>query len=176
MKRSYKIIGIACLLAGAFFLQTIPNVADGEPVAPGSVNDPVITKSYLEQELQKIKQGTSATPTATPKPEPDKNQTQSAELKVLELKPGQTLYAAAGTELIVRTGKTVAVSSDENGIPDVTSGTDIAPNAAIANNHLLIFPREGRGIKPDPKSKVEIFVMVRGGYTLYNADGTMVTP
>jgi hypothetical protein len=94
----------------------------------------------------------------------------AANLTVVQLQSGQTLYANAGAELIVRTGKTVAVSIDENGIPDVTAGKDISAGASIDNNHLLIFPREGRGIKPAPKNTQDIYVMVRGTYTLMNDD------
>lgn len=151
---------------------TLISWADGSS-STGSVNDPLITKSYLDEQLATLvkqeiaKNNTPADPVIEPAP--------SSKLTVIQLTKGQTLYAAAGAEVIVRTGKTLAVSSDTNGIPDVTAGVDIAPNAAIETNHMLVFPREGRGIKPDPKNTAEIFVMIRGDYTIYNADGTKVT-
>ncbi|WP_409343762.1 hypothetical protein [Paenibacillus sp. MBLB4367] len=157
------------------FLTQVVTVADA-PAQPGTSNDPLVTKSYVDElvqkkvaeEVAKMKDGTPATPTPAPNA--------SESVTVVELKANQTLLAAAGAEFIVRTGKTLIVSSDENGVPDVTTGKDIAPNGIIETNHLLIFPREGRGIKPDPKNKDAIFVMVKGNYILQNADGTKVTP
>lgn len=160
---------------------------------PGSVDDPIITKSYFEQNIvklvadefakqsvneEKIKQliaaelakqgGGSGT---SPSTGTGNNAVPSSGLTVVKLQQGQTLYGGAGTEFIVRTGKVVAVSSDD-GIPDVTSGKDIAAGATVELNHLLIVPREGRGVKPDAKNKQEIYVMVRGSYLIMNADGT----
>jgi hypothetical protein len=166
------------LVVGVFwFTNTIHSGADAvSPTSqPGSVDDPVITKSYFDQnvkqkiadEISKLKQEPS-----TSKPTPNENSTpspSSPSLTVVKLEQGQILYAGAGTEFIVRTGKTVAVSTDENGIPDVTSGKDIASGSPIELNHLLVFPKEGRGIKPDPKQKVEIFVMIRGSYLVLNS-------
>jgi len=45
-------------------------------------------------------------------------------------------------------------------------------------NHLLMFPRDGRGIQPDPKNsdKTDIYVMMKGNYLLMNSDGTQVAP
>ncbi|WP_438447459.1 hypothetical protein [Gorillibacterium sp. sgz5001074] len=165
MNRSFKLTSLILTLALVIWFQTGYQRAEGESLAPGNSNDPIITKSYLDQELAKVK----ATNTST-------NATTNSPITIVQLQTGQTLYAAAGAEVIVRTGKTVAVSSDTNGIPDVTDGSDIAPGAAVQTNHMLVFPREGRGIKPDPKNTADIFIMVRGEYTLYNADGSKVTP
>jgi hypothetical protein len=186
-KKTKWILAVGALSLTLWLSNAIQTRADGGTTAQsGSIDDPLVTKSYIDQRMgELVKQEVAAqlklnpqatatvapTPTATPSPTPA-----SAGLTVVELKIGQTLYAAAGTELIVRSGKVLAVSNDENGIPDVTSGTDISANSAIQLNHLLIFPREGRGIKPDPKNQSDIFVMVRGNYTIYNADGTMATP
>lgn len=138
---------------------------------PGSVDDPLITKSYLEEQLRKL--------TGQPirqQPGAGSGSSAAENVTVVKLEPGQILYAGAGTELIVRTGKTIAVSNDENGIPDVTAGKDIAAGTAVETNHLLLFPRDGRGIKPDPKSKADIYVMVKGSYILLKEDGTKTAP
>lgn len=155
---------------------TLQTKAGGASAQTGTVNDPLITKSYLDQQLadlvakELVKQnGTPAAPTQAPS-----SAAETAELKVVQLQTGQTLYAKAGTELIVRTGKTVAVSTDGDGIPDVTAGKDLAAGTAVELNHLLIFPRDGRGIKPASKSEASIYVMVRGDYSIQNADGTVV--
>lgn len=185
MSKTKKIVIVAASLVAASWLAfQLPTNADA-PSQPGTANDPLVTKSYVDElvqkkvaeEVAKIK-GSITAPTSTPTPTPTPVTTpgESEGVTVIELKAGQILYAAAGAEFIVRTGKTLIVSSDDNGVPDVTSGKDIAPNGTIETNHLLIFPREGRGIKPDPKNKDGIFVMVKGNYILQNADGTKVSP
>ena len=163
-----------------FLLSTFLSTSQAEAPSPGTT-DPLITQSYFEQNTlseAKVKEivasaiaanaggsngGTSTTPTA------------AANMKVVQLQNGQTLYAGAGAEFIVRTGKVLAVSNDANGIPDVTGGKDLAAGTEVALNHLLIFPVEGRGIKPSSKNDTTIYVMVRGGYLLLNADGSKVT-
>ena len=74
--------------------------------------------------------------------------------------------AGAGTEFVVRTnGRTTIVSTDGNGVPDLTDGKDL-PNGVVAPpNHLLQFPREGRGVKADDGVK-EVIISVRGSYTV----------
>lgn len=157
---------------------TLESKADGAAGQTGTVNDPLITKSYLDQQLADLvakelaKQGGGA-PAATATPSPSTGGTDT-EMKVVQLQDGQTLFAKAGAEVIVRTGKTVAVSTDGDGIPDVTSGKDLAAGTAIELNHLLIFPRDGRGLKPAAKSDAAIYVMVRGGYSIQSADGTIL--
>lgn len=180
-------LGILCLVP--FYSNS-----HADAPTPGSASDPVLTKSYFDQNSltqDQVKQliasaiaklpnggygtvsgsGSSTDTIVSPSP---------TALTIVQLKLGQTLYAGAGTEFIVRTGNTVAISSDEEGIPDVTSGKDIQPGATIENNHLLIFPKDTRGIKPAAKNTAEIYVMVRGNYLLLNADGskvvTLVTP
>jgi hypothetical protein len=215
-KLKWRLLYTPVLLIGAIWWGTVitSNADGGTTTQPGSVDDPVITKSYFDQqinakvteaiakqsgtdaviqqavaaEIAKLKQelaaggssggtgsnGTGAgvgsgnvsggTGTGTgigSNPSVSTNQ-----LQVVQLQLGKTIYAGAGTEFIVRTGKTIAVSNDDNGIPDVTSGKDIAAGAAIENNHLLIFPREGRGLKPDPKNVGDIYIMVRGSYII----------
>ncbi|MDF2649699.1 MAG: hypothetical protein K0Q73_5504 [Paenibacillus sp.] len=171
---SYLVLCLACIL---MFTTT----SQAEAPTPGSSTDPVITKSYFDQNTlseAKVKELVSSaiaanagagqpsgsnvgTGTSTP-----------ATMKVVQLQNGQTLYAGAGAEFIVRTGRVLAVSNDENGIPDVTGGKDLPAGTEVALNHLLIFPAEGRGIKPAPKNTADIFVMVRGSYLLLNADGS----
>ncbi|WP_156430981.1 hypothetical protein [Paenibacillus sp. FJAT-26967] len=174
------------------FVSTI-SITNAAAPTPGSVDDPVVTKSYLEQYVQNLGGSTGGgnnsglteskvreiiAQEVAKLPNNGGGGTTSpgtsADLKVVVLKSGQTLYADAGAELIVRTGKTIAVSSDDNGIPDVTAGKDLAAGTVITNNHLLIFPRDGRGVKPDLKETAEVYVMVRGGYVVQNADGTRV--
>jgi hypothetical protein len=161
------------LLSGALiFALPIYSISQADAPTPGSATDPVITKSYFDQNSltqDQVKQLIASALANQPSGG-------SSAITVVQLKIGQTLYAGAGAEFIVRTGKTIAVSKDEDGIPDVTAGKDIRAGSAIENNHHLIFPRDTRGIKPAINNTADIFVMVRGSYSLFNADGSKVTP
>ena len=137
---------------------------------PGSVNDPLVSKSYVDEKVAEIvrtelgkQQGNGGAGSG------------SRSLIVIELNPGETLYAGEGTEMIVRNGKAVSVSSNSNGIPDLTDGADLKAGAVIPNNHLLLFPRDdGRGVRPHQDQKTTVFVMVRGSYLHVGADGKTI--
>lgn len=135
-----------------------PLEAESNALTPGSVEDPVVTKSYVDEKLAALNGGGSTgggTGTGT-----------SAALEVVNVLPGQTLMAGQGTEVIVRVGKAIAYSSDASGIADLTGGTDLVKGKAIPTNHLLLFPREGRGILPDPAQKNGLTVLVIGKYSI----------
>lgn len=154
-------------LAGSLFSSNADGLVD--PNMPGTANDPIVTKSYVDeavkklvaQELQKQRTGTGGDASAS-------------RMTVIELKPGQKLLAGEGAEFIVRNGRAVAFSSDPNGIPDLTAGEDLPAGAEIPLNHLLLFPREGRGIEPHKEMKDTIYVMVRGPYSHWDKDGTLI--
>lgn len=174
MKRKWTILAVTvAAAAGIWGYSALQTQADSGG-DPGSVSDPVVTKSYVDEQIKQQVQaavaalkdtGGISTPSPTPSATPTSNGG-SAAVASIKLEAGQTLFLDAGADLIVRTGKVLAVSTDTNGIPDVTSGKDILPGAAVDTNHLLVFPREGRGVKPDPKSKEDIYVVIRGGYEI----------
>lgn len=158
LQRIYK-IGLACLLfGGGLWLGSMFTADAADPDSPGGINDPLVTKSYVDEKIA-----------AMVKDEVSKVSGGGAELEVVQLTAGKVLFGGKGAEMIVRNGSTVAVSNSSNGIPDVTAGKDILNGAAVPNNHLLIFPGEGRGIKPASGTQGTIFVMVRGNYLLLDA-------
>jgi len=158
-------------LAGAFVAGVVcvfavySTVTADSAKTPGSADDPVVTKSYVDAKVA-----------ALVKAELDKlaasgaiggsGGDQAAALEVVKIPVGQTMMVKAGGEVVVRTGTAVAVSSDANGLSDVTAGADIAPGKPVAANHLILFPRDGRGITHAPDSKTDMIVLVRGGYEL----------
>lgn len=184
MKPKWKISVAVVLLASGIWAGSLLNVtAEGAGVGsqPGTTDDPVVTKSYVDQQIQKALQGGAVTtpvatvdPTATPKPTATAttapvttpSQNSSDESKIVDVKPGQTLIAAAGAEFIVRAGKAVIYSQDSNGVADLTDGKDLTNGQAAPSNHLLSFPRDGRGIAVQSDQTLALVVMVRGGYTL----------
>lgn len=135
-----------------------PLEAESNALTPGSVEDPVVTKSYVDEQLAKLGGGTPGGGTTTP--------VADTALEVVTVPAGKTLMAGQGTEVIVRVGKAIAYSSDASGIADLTGGTDLTKGKAVPTNHLLLFPREGRGILPDPNQKNGLTVLVKGKYSL----------
>ncbi|WP_454193526.1 hypothetical protein [Paenibacillus sp. Marseille-Q7038] len=168
MKRMWK-IGMATIAVGSgIWIGSIMNIsAEGASVTsqPGTADDPVVTKSYVDQAIKNAGKGSGGT-TTTPSVPTTPSTNAGDELKIVVVKPGQRLIAGAGTEFIVRSGKAVIYSADSNGVADLTQGADLGNGTAITNNHLLSFPREGRGIEVVQGNKYNLTVMVRGSYNL----------
>jgi len=165
-KLPIKLIATVAILGTGVILGSVwSSQAEGDALKPGTAQDPVVTKSYVDQQIkaalgQSGGGGGTTTPPATPG-------TGAAEVKVVTVPIGKTLIADAGTQFVVRAGMALAYSEDVDGISDVTDGVDIKHGKAVAKNHLLLFPRDGRGIAPDPLvQKNQLVVLVTGGYTL----------
>ncbi|CAM5797229.1 MULTISPECIES: hypothetical protein [Brevibacillus] len=156
MKKATKgILAIAIVGMGVFASQAM---ADGVSGVPGSADDPVVTKSYVDQQIQKALGGGAGTGGASV----------STGLTVVELHPGQTLYGFEGTEFIVRTGKVQAVAGDKgDGLTDITEGKDLRAGAQVAANHLLLIARsDNRGLRLNANYNGVAHIMVRGKYEL----------
>jgi hypothetical protein len=194
MKNSLKVIAAAILIGGGVWAGSLLNTtAEGAGVTnqPGTADDPVVTKSYVDQQIrQALNGGVPTTPATTPpakdnaskdnnskdnkdnassetKPATTQaNSSTASKLEVVTVKPGQKLMAAGGTEFIVRVGQAVVSTADANGISDLTDGIDVAPGESVANNHLLLFPRDGRGLAVKEGVTSGLTVLVRGGYEL----------
>lgn len=121
----------------------------GSSGMPGSADDPVVTKSYVDQQIQQIAGGGNR-------------------LVVEELRAGQTLYGYEGTEFIVRTGKVVAVAGmNGDGLTDITAGADLRGGIAVQSNHLLLIARsDSRGLRLAPGNNGVAYVMIRGNYEI----------
>jgi hypothetical protein len=151
------VIALAMVGIGVWIGTTWHSEAEGVTVTPGSVDDPLVTKSYVDQ---KMVGGVVTKPPEGPAKD------DSGTVKIVTVKNGQTLIAKDGAQIVVRAGKAAAYSEDTNGIADVTSGEDIKNGANIQNNHLLLFPRGGRGLSAAPGFTGSLTVMVDGGYEL----------
>lgn len=172
MKKKYIAIILTVVAVVGFWLYSTTQSQADSAAQPGSVDDPVVTKSYVDEQIRKLLNGgaPAATPTPVPTATPTPGVTPPAAATItvdnIKLEPNQTIYINAGADAVVRTGKVIAVSSDTNGIADVTAGKDILPGTSVETNHMLLFPRDGRGLKPDPKFKEEIYITIRGGYVI----------
>jgi hypothetical protein len=125
---------LACLLAGGVLYGGRTSAQSGQP---GTAEDPIITKSYLDQFL-------------TP--------------QVVELPAGHSIIGQAGTQFILRVGSAYCVADPTTtmgGLSDVTGGIDVKHQEPVQSNHLLIVPRsDGRGLL----AQTDIVLLVWGLY------------
>ncbi len=167
MKTGWKIATAVVLISGSVWAGSLLNMqAEGAGTTPGTADDPVVTKSYVDQAIQQaLGNGGSSSPSA-PSAGDSGSSSSNDGIKIVDVKPGKILIASAGAEFIVRAGKAVVYSADANGVADLTDGKDIPNGGTVTNNHLLSFPREGRGIQVQEGDTHNLTVMVRGGYQI----------
>lgn len=162
---SYTAIAAVIIAAAGFGLyKTV--YADTSTVTPGSTEDPIVTKSYVDQKIAELLKQGEGSSGGKPGSGDKSDDTSSNALEVVTVPFGKKIMVNAGGELVVRVGKAVAYSPDPNGLSDLTAGTDIPTGRAVPLNHLILFPRDGRGVEPDPNQKNGLTVLVRGGYKL----------
>ncbi|SFF38765.1 hypothetical protein SAMN04487969_13225 [Paenibacillus algorifonticola] len=164
------VIGAALLLVGfgIGFLNPKAIEADGVSTTPGSIDDPVVTKSYIDEQLAKLSGGGSGAGNGSGSSSSGSNTDSS--LKVVSVPSGKVLLGDEGTEIILRVGKAVAYSSDSSGIVDLTGGKDLVKGNTIASNHLLLMPRSGRGVTAAAGYTKSLTVLVRGEYKLQSVN------
>ena len=143
-----------CMIAvfAALILTVTLAVAFGAGT-PGSEDDPVVTKSYVDSAIEALKQslgGSQETPA-------------SNSWAVVCVPKNTSVVGETGTQMILRSGSATAIDNGANGISDLTGGADLRMGTAITKNHLLLIPgSDGRGIR----TVGECWVMINGGYTL----------
>ncbi len=131
---------LSCVLALTFLIALAVSAAE-----PGSAEDPLISKSYVDTNII-----------------PYVNQVSS--FSVVNLKAGQLLIGNAGCEIILRMGNATVLATEKGGLCDVTVGGDWPDGSIVPANHNLIVPvSDGRGVKAD----TDIILMVKGTYSLY---------
>jgi len=182
----------AAIGCGVWVGSMLTTFASGIPAAgqPGSSEDPIVTKGYVDEQIQKALKGEAVGGTSTTNAAIQDLKQRVAELEeqlanggasasvpyaVVKLKAGHMLLGETGTEFIVRTGQAYVHSSPENGVPDVTDGVDLKLDTLIPKNHLLMVPREGRGVKVKADYPNDVYVTVKGGYVEVDAQGNVVS-
>jgi hypothetical protein len=134
--RRFLLLTSIFLLVGCIFGYVGRGIAAPTDMLPGSEQDPLVSKSYVDQKLG---------------------------LVVVEVAAGNRLIASSGTEMILRSGQATAIDSEMGGLSDVTAGKDIRQGEAVAKNHLLIVPRDdGRGLL----ASTDLIVLVRGDFSI----------
>jgi len=90
---------------------------------PGSVGDPLITRSYLEQQMEKM----------------------SAGFECVTLKKGETLTLAQGAQVILYTGNATIVGS----FIDTTAGSLASAGTKVQKYHSYLAPADESGFTAD---------------------------
>lgn len=178
---------ICAILCSATLL--VVTAGSGEP---GSEADPLVTKSYVDQQIAQLSaliasSGSSGTGSVDSKvvaqlqtdvgdltsfiigalQEIDslKNRVNALESGyiVVEAKAGQKVILAGGSEALLRSGTATAIKGTYGVIADATAGVDLNDGANVPLQHLLISSRsDGRGLTIKSNS----FLLVRGAYTI----------
>lgn len=156
---------------GVGMLAAKPSTAESNALVPGSVEDPVVTKSYVDEQIKKMLGNGAGSNTGGNNGGSNgsggsEGSSAATKIQIVELPVGKTLMADAGTEAVVRVGDAIAFSSDTNGLSDLTGGIDIKKGQSVPKNHLIWFPREGRGIQGAEAEKKPLTIMVKGGYSI----------
>ena len=139
------------VLAIAIALVVTTAIAVGAGYEPGSAEDPIVTKSYVDEKIAEALAGAGGTGGG------------GASFTPVNIGPGKKMIGGEGTEIILRSGKAKAVATGSDGLSDVTIGSDIKSGNSVSQNHLLLIPRDdGRGIE----ASSDIWVLVKGTYTI----------
>lgn len=174
MKTKITVTALACALIIGLGAYAISGSGDLD-----LTNDPLISLSYLNEvfwpkvenaiaealgdaDFSDIKNDETDKNTSSA----DVNDTASFEYEVLHLIQGDIVLAETPCEIILRSGSANAyLSGNESGVADLTAGVDLIEGEAFTANHLLLIPRGGDG-RGFIVTSDEIYIMVRGGYTI----------
>lgn len=128
-------------------------------VDPGTNQDPLVSKSYVDA---RVKEVTDLLGSILSNNSSSSNGS-SMIFEVVNVSAGQTLVGGQSTEIILRGGKGLAITSEQGGLQDITDGVDISSGQNIPKYHLLIIPRDdGRGIY----AEMDSVFMIRGEYKI----------
>ncbi len=152
MNRKKTIIILLCIvfplaLAGAVYAA----------VSYGSEEDPLITKSYLEEVLRpeiqaEMDKEIDAAIAAIESAE------KSADFAPLSLEAGDRLACKPGCEVLHRSGTAISGGS----FADTTAGVDIGSGETLEINHLYM----ALGADSVLTAETEVTLMIKGAYTL----------
>jgi hypothetical protein len=168
---------------------TIFNASAAGAGQPGSDADPLVTKSYVDQQIALLSSqigssGSSGTGTVNSETisqlqtdvgdltkfvinslqriEALENQLKNSFISI-EVKAGQKILLSEGSEALLRSGSATAIKGDYGVIVDVTTGKDLNHGDAVPLQHLLLSSRsDGRGLHIKTKG----WIVIRGDYSI----------
>lgn len=185
-KRMRKPMLIATIVGGiciTFGIGAYVGAATGS-VEPGSVGDPVITKSYLDERLAEYKNGTESSSSSNVENEiaalkkqieglqtsneemkkqlsEQKKTTAQSNFKKVTIKSGKTLIMKYGTEMIFYSGQGNFKTANNKYILDLTERNHVSNNAEVLLYHTYLI-RSGCNLEVTKDS----VVYIQGTYTV----------
>ena len=146
MSRNKKIciIVVILLICGAGLFKAGMTVGAAGNAEPGSVNDPLITKSYLDSYISNL--GISA-------------DAQAGYTKVVVQK-GKTIIGHAGTEILLYSGSANAYAKSAE-LVNVTMGEAVSDGLSLGKYCIYLCPDSESGIT----ATSNVVVFVKGSYT-----------
>lgn len=153
------ILAVVLALSMSFSILTLAATYD-------STNDPLISLSYLTKYVDEVLEPIRASIAALGGKE-DGSLPISNSFEVIFVEYGKEVQCTAPTEIILRGGKAEVVSPfEDQGLSDLTDGTDLKNGTAVPKNHNLLIPRgeDGRGIVIT--SQDGAYIMVGGAYII----------
>lgn len=157
MSRKKLMITILCIVLGIAALSAAVYAA----VSYGSSEDPLITKSYLDEVLQPQLEADFQAEIDAALAEVENGS--SGDFKVLTLTTGQTVTCGVGCEVMLRIGSATAVGPDYPVLVDTTSGESVASGAEMKANHLYMVTIVNNGFKAGSATTK---VLIKGDYTV----------
>ena len=156
MKRKKSLIIVLCLVIAAA-LCILVYAASGY----GSEEDPLITKSYLDEVLQPELEQRFETEleNAISAVESEK----SGDFVVITLYKGQTVTCGVGCEVMLRIGSAEAKGVDYPVLVDTTKGESVASGTSMVTNHLYMVTIAGNGFKAKADNTK---LLIKGVYTI----------
>ena len=129
----------------------------------GTQSDPLITLSYLNETLSPSLRGEFDNQLCAAMEKLEQSFTAdlagaTGTFKVVTLTTGQSLSAAAGCEILYRSGSAASVGA----LVDVSAGSSVSAGASLTANHLYMASAQGDGVKASGSVKV----LVRGTCTV----------
>ncbi|MCT4619252.1 MAG: hypothetical protein N4A62_07665 [Marinisporobacter sp.] len=165
MKKSSK--SVLLIISTCMGLLFFSYVAIAMGMEPGSEEDPIVTKGYIELRVNQLKYYIDE----RIKEVAGNNNTSSTQVsaqvpvfEILEVQKGQRVIGGASTEMIIRSGKVSAIASASGGIADLISGQDLKNGEIVPLNHLLLLPRgDGRGVEV---LMDQTYILIKGSYEI----------
>lgn len=152
-KRIANVLLTAAVLLSVFALVAI--------AAPGSEDDPLISKSYLDEVMLPdiyayIDEAMSPTNTD--------GTGETTAYEVVNVSADKKVYLEKGAEVILRMGTATTIASRRGGLADVTAGYDLPDGSNVPPNHELIAPlSDGRGVCIGDSDAI---LMIKGKYRI----------